>query len=1169
MEHAYELRQFCGGGDLRPVDRYYPSQERDWEGGIDNEGLDISQLESYINNDDTSDATLYFGDLQGVGDIKALGNVTPRDSPSRHLHHQNLHHHQSLHQQHHLPDSPPDSGSEPPYSPPDHPNLSPHQKTQSVTELYPNSSGGGGTAPMVIFPYTVMQNQQQQQQQQQQPQPLQQQHPANPPHNPTHNSGIGNLPTHNPSNMAYQPPSVVLGGGNMMGTTGIPQNTSSAYSPNGNQIPSITPLGTSTGSTTPLAGGGGGGSNAGCSIPVGKKRKINDSSGLANPVYIKEEPDQSAVHQLQPNSSVTTYCEEDEYTMDSNNGPYMDSSYQCIKFHNFQQQTWSVICDAGLKELNLLTFRVDADKGFNFSNPDDAFVCQKKNHFQVTVHFQTACEPVFVKTPEGLQKIDCFYVHFFGVKTESPSQAIRVEQSQSDRTKKAFHPVPVRSLSNRVELKPEQMGKITVGRLHFSETTSNNMRKKGKPNPDQRYFYLVVSLKAHCGENSYTLAAQASEKIIVRASNPGQFESDVEYTFQRGTYPESIYHMGRVGVNTDRPDEALVINGNLKVTGQFLQPSDKRAKKDVEEVDTREQLKNVSNLRVVTYAYKDEFAETAGIRPDEVFDTGVIAQEVKEVIPDAVKTTGDLTLSNGDKIDNFLFVNKDRIFMENVGAVKELCKVTGNLENRIGELEKMNKKIAQLKRMESFKSTTSSISTRTSGTSRMSSVSVKGRGCSGRRHKPLRGGHDEGFCNNKTLQLTTITLVCIMAFCLMAMAVIYILDYQGRNDPTTTTATTTTMATTTTTTTTIVLSSSMGTTTSTTTDEGTLTSLIFTTKPSYGTTSWTTTPSTTVPPTPIQPRPPIIGRPEDCRETPPGDDPICTVYCCREEVGAYHLAPATYSTGITVTRRITGPLGYTTFPPTNSRYSELHTNKVSTNDPNIVNDSTTLSNLRTKSMPSKKSNGQHTWGPSSRLSRPANSRSIKQILSKRSLQSKRSTGNSAEIFRPQATFTRIPIIEITNFNTTITHLYCLNSSDEYEACMDNTANNFTYLLPISRFMTERDLTVRFKYGTLDSYRQPSVCQNCSHCSQPYPSIRCEDSPEQVVTTPVEEDPSQPPPDHDFVLHGVGMWSQTAYKFRIPVSNHVETDEGLCDLPAEDLGHTFYEINLIFKRMCYG
>jgi hypothetical protein len=39
--------------------------------------------------------------------------------------------------------------------------------------------------------------------------------------------------------------------------------------------------------------------------------------------------------------------------------------------------------------------------------------------------------------------------------------------------------------------------------------------------------------------------------------------------------------------------------------------------------------------------------------------------------------------------------------MENVGAVKQLCKLTNNLEERIEELEIWNKKLARLKRLSS------------------------------------------------------------------------------------------------------------------------------------------------------------------------------------------------------------------------------------------------------------------------------------------------------------------------------------------------------------------------------------------------------------------------------------------------------------------------------------
>lgn len=191
--------------------------------------------------------------------------------------------------------------------------------------------------------------------------------------------------------------------------------------------------------------------------------------------------------------------------------------------------------------------------------------------------------------------------------------------------------------------------------------------------------------------------------------------------WQRGVTQDSIFtHACRVGINTDRPDESLVIHGNLKISGHIVQPSDSRAKQEIGELDTSQQLQNVKRIRVVKYRYEPSFAVQSGLvkRPKvhtskhnktdeqnttndviDVIDTGVIAQEIREVLPDAVQEAGSVVLATGEVIDNFLLVNKDRIYMENIGAVKELCKVTGSLETRIEELERMNSRLVQIRKI--------------------------------------------------------------------------------------------------------------------------------------------------------------------------------------------------------------------------------------------------------------------------------------------------------------------------------------------------------------------------------------------------------------------------------------------------------------------------------------
>lgn len=530
-----------------------------------------------------------------------------------------------------------------------------------------------------------------------------------------------------------------------------------------------------------------------------KKRKYSDSpkntmtssilNGMNGLLNIKQEPLGAS---YTPTPYLGDCSEEDYYDMDTPSN--FDGSYQVIKWQPYLQAKWVPLLEDN-KELPTLTYRVDADKGFNFSISDDAFVCQKKNHFQVTVHTHIPGNPKFVKTPDGIFPIDNFYLHFNGIKMESTSQTIKIEQSQSDRSKKPFYPT-------RIDISQNQVSKITVGRLHFSETTSNNMRKKGKPNPDQRYFMLVVALHAHSGENSYMVAAHVSEKIIVRASNPGQFDSDVDVLWQKGHVHDAIFHIGKVGVNTDHPEESLTVTGNVKLTGHVLHPSDKRAKEELEEVNSKEQLTNIQQMRIYKYSYINDYAEQIGLEDEDRKETGIIAQELREVLPDAVKETGDFVLPSGEIIENFLTVNKDRVFLENVGAVKELCKLTDNLETRINELERMNNRLSKLKRFDSLKSNISSKSTCSLST--VSSAPVKSKShrhhhhhhhhhsrCSGSSPSFGAAGQSDPasmfgvrWCTYRMFQICVLLLILIIAFCsIVSISVMYIVQSHKYHNP--------------------------------------------------------------------------------------------------------------------------------------------------------------------------------------------------------------------------------------------------------------------------------------------------------------------------------------------------------------------------------------------------
>ncbi|XP_006886172.1 PREDICTED: myelin regulatory factor-like protein, partial [Elephantulus edwardii] len=501
----------------------------------------------------------------------------------------------------------------------------------------------------------------------------------------------------------------------------------------------------------------------GDSLPPTKRRR--------HPQGLGDSEDCGAwAHHSRPMTSRSSSNDVQDHDSAGQSAALADQCSSALKWQPYQSVPWHSLLNNHYEKLPEVGYRVITDKGFNFSPVDEAFVCQKKNHFQISIHIQIWGSPKFVKTQMGIKPIEMFYLKAFGVKVEATNQIVAIEQSQADRSKKIFNPV-------KIDLVADQVTKVTLGRLHFSETTANNMRKKGKPNPDQRYFMLVVGLYAANEDQFYLLSAHISERIIVRASNPGQFENDSDTLWQRGQVPESVICRGRVGINTETPDEALVVGGNVKVMGSIMHPSDSRVKQNIQEVDTNEQLRRIAQMRIVEYDYKPEFASAMGI--NTAHQTGMIAQEVQQILPGAVREVGDVTCENGEKLENFLMVDKDQIFMENVGAVKQLCKLTNNLEERIEELEIWNRKLARLKRLSSLKSSVSEASS-ISKFSRAASVSSPRRSSPKKPNKVYFSGKKQS-CPNWVFQTLVISLIAVMAFCALTIVFLYILSLKDQD----------------------------------------------------------------------------------------------------------------------------------------------------------------------------------------------------------------------------------------------------------------------------------------------------------------------------------------------------------------------------------------------------
>jgi hypothetical protein len=108
----------------------------------------------------------------------------------------------------------------------------------------------------------------------------------------------------------------------------------------------------------------------------------------------------------------------------------------------------------------------------------------------------------------------------------------------------------------------------------------------------------------------------------------------------------------------------LNVNGDIVASGDVTGFSDIRMKKDLEIIERP--IEKVKQLNGYTYAWKDK---------DNERHVGVVAQEVKKILPEAVK-------KNEDGYYSVAYGNMVALLIE---AIKEQQKQIDDLKEKVGE----------------------------------------------------------------------------------------------------------------------------------------------------------------------------------------------------------------------------------------------------------------------------------------------------------------------------------------------------------------------------------------------------------------------------------------------------------------------------------------------------
>ena len=177
--------------------------------------------------------------------------------------------------------------------------------------------------------------------------------------------------------------------------------------------------------------------------------------------------------------------------------------------------------------------------------------------------------------------------------------------------------------------------------------------------------------------NHVSITSNTSAIVI----NPTSSTTTGQIVLGTNTKNTTFTSTGKFGIGTSSPSEKLSVSGNIVATGTITPGSDSRIKDNQKEISQEDAFSVIENLKPKTWTWNEKSNENL----DGKVAAGLVAQEVKEILPEAV------TITKTEDFEDFHSLNYNTIQGYELAAIKGLIEEVKSLKAEIAELKKQIK----------------------------------------------------------------------------------------------------------------------------------------------------------------------------------------------------------------------------------------------------------------------------------------------------------------------------------------------------------------------------------------------------------------------------------------------------------------------------------------------